>query len=222
MRLKDYSERDGKRVWLSNKELELFVDQAQDPRQDIAFNLGARSGLRRKEMLDLRFRDLTETDTGWVIRVWEGKGDKYREPPAPDTLVSTIRTLRYDHEPDDRVLGTEHGSTIYRWVSRAADRCRAATGDEGWQFLDVHDLRRSWGVQLLEAGVLPSVVMEWGGWSDWKTFRDHYLAEFSPEALRREREKAPWLRTGSTGDVETGSPGFNPRGSVSKTHFQNY
>jgi len=41
--------------------------------------------------------------------------------------------------------------------------------------------------------VLPSVVMEWGGWEDWETFRNHYLAECSPEALRRERGKLSWL-----------------------------
>jgi len=35
--------------------------------------------------------------------------------------------------------------------------------------------------------------MEWGGWEDWQTFRNHYLAEFSPEALRRERGKVNWL-----------------------------
>jgi hypothetical protein len=40
---------------------------------------------------------------------------------------------------------------------------------------------------------MPSVVMEWGGWEDWETFRKHYLAEFSPAALRRERGKIEWL-----------------------------
>jgi len=86
-------------------------------------------------------------------------------------------------------------------VARARDRCRAATGEEGWRFVGPHDLRRSWGVRLLEAGVLPSVVMELGGWEDWQTFRDHYLAEFSPEALRRERQKVSWLG-GGRGDVD--------------------
>ena len=47
--------------------------------------------------------------------------------------------------------------------------------------------------RISEAGVLPSVVMEWGGWEGWQTFRNHYLAEFSPEALRRERGKISWL-----------------------------
>lgn len=56
---------------------------------------------------------------------------------------------------------------------------------------------------LLEDGVLPSVVLSWDGWEDWETFRDHYLGEFSPEAIKRERVKVSFidgrgLETGAT------------------------
>jgi len=37
------------------------------------------------------------------------------------------------------------------------------------------------------------MVMEWGGWRNWRTFREHYLGEFSPEAVRAEREKVGWI-----------------------------
>jgi len=50
-----------------------------------------------------------------------------------------------------------------------------------------------------------------GGWEDWQTFRDHYLAEFSPEALRRERGKVGWL---AEGRAESGSDGSNRGYSV--------
>ena len=63
---------------------------------------------------------------------------------------------------------------------------------------------------MLEDGVLASVVFEWGGWESWATFRDHYLTEFSPEAIRRERAKVDSLREpgqrveeGSRGDYVT-------------------
>jgi integrase len=107
--------------------------------------------------------------------------------------------------PDEPLVDRDP-STVYTWVQHAAERCHAETGDDGWLFVGPHDLRRSWGVRLLEAGVLPSVVMEWGGWEDWQTFRDHYLAEFSPEALRRERGKVGWL----SGVTDSGSGGSNP------------
>jgi integrase len=193
MRLKDYKERSGKRVWLSESEIQSVIGEAETPRQKVAFLLGARCGLRRKEIVDVRAQDIQETDTGTVVRVWDGKGEKYREPPAPQPLQSIAETLAWNMDDEERLVGTAHGSTVYRWLDRATTRLEEQTEDPGWDMVDVHDLRRSWGICVLEAGVLPSVVMEWGGWADWETFRDHYLAEFSPEALRRERQKVGFL-----------------------------
>lgn len=192
MRLKDYAERDGKRVWLSEKELQLLIENtdAEHAEMDAALLLAGRCGLRRQEIADVTPTDLVTNDTGQVVRVWHGKGDKYREVPAPSDL--TQLALGMAKAPDESLVDVDP-STIYDWVQRCAQRCRAATNDDGWKFVGPHDLRRSWGIRLLENGVLPSLVMEFGGWDDWKTFRDHYLAEFSPEAVRRERSKIPWL-----------------------------
>jgi len=215
MRLKDYAERDGKRVWLSESELQLLIPErieandhaeAKQHERRAALLLAGRCGLRRAEIVDVTPEHLVRTDTGPVVRVWNGKGDKYREVPAPGEL--TELALRLGRDPDDPLV-TVDPSTIYSWVKRERERCYAATGDEAWQFVGPHDLRRSWGVRLLEAGVLPSVVMEWGGWDDWATFRDHYLAEFSPEALRRERGKVGWLAEGGQDeDVGRSNPGY--------------
>jgi len=149
----------------------------------LALLLAGRCGLRRAEIVDVTPADVVRTDHGDVVRVWHGKGDKYREVPAPDKLVTLLRARAL--EPDEPLVDP---STVYDYVQRARARCRTETGEEGWQYVGPHDLRRSWGVLLLERGVLPSVVMDWGGWENWQTFRDHYLAEFSPQALRRERE----------------------------------
>lgn len=61
--------------------------------------------------------------------------------------------------------------TVCRWITNAAERLAEKTGDDGWTYLDVHDLRRSWGTHVLAEGVLPSVVMSWGSWEDWETLR---------------------------------------------------
>jgi len=217
MRLKDYTKRDGKRVWLSEGEMQLLLSKTKQNHREqaAAFILAGRCGLRRKEIVAVTPTDLVNSDTGTVVRVWEGKGDKYREVPAPQSLTQLV--LGMGKEPDASLV-TVDPSTIYDWVRRARERCYAETGDEGWQFVGPHDLRRSWGVRLLESGVLPSVVMEFGGWEDWETFRNHYLAEFSPEALRREREKIPWLAEYS-GD-ESESQGYAmPQYSASSTTF---
>jgi integrase len=207
MRLKDYDERDGKRVWLSESELSLLLDEMERPPEHRAAGLlMGRCGLRRDEAAAVTPSDLVSTDHGQVVRVWDGKGDKYREVPAPDELVTLV--LGLDRSPGATLVDVAD-STLWDWVNQAAQRCRAATGDEGWQFVGPHDLRRSWGVRALESGVLPSVVMEWGGWEDWQTFRDHYLAEFSPEALRREREKVSWLDGGREAAQADANPGYS-------------
>jgi len=219
MRLKDYDSKDGKRVWLSESEIQLLIPDRVDAgpsdhelerhrEQRAALVLAARCGLRRKEIVDVTPGDLVSNDTGQVVTVWDGKGDKYREVPAPSEL--TQLALRLGRGADDPLVSVDP-STIYSWVERERGRCRTETSDDRWQYVGPHDLRRSWGVRLLEAGVLPSVVMEWGGWEDWQTFRDHYLAEFSPEALRRERGKVGWL---AEGGAEPDPPGSNHGYSV--------
>jgi integrase len=223
MRLKDYAERDGKRVWLSERELQLLIpDHVDEAGTDAAHAkalerraalvLMGRCGLRRREAAGVTPSDIVRTDTGRVLRVWEGKGEKYREVPAPEALTDVAYSLGVEHGRggEEDIIGVTD-STLWDWVEREAQRCYAETGDEGWQFVGPHDLRRSWGVRLLESGVLPSVVMEWGGWEDWETFRNHYLAEFSPEALRRERGKVSWLGGEETGEsyaiLGTSTPG---------------
>jgi len=92
MRLNDYDEDDGKRVWLSNTELDSMLNEADGTEQQIALGLAARCGLRAQEVVDVEPADVVETPTGTHVRVWHGKGDKYREPPVPDRLVNIIST----------------------------------------------------------------------------------------------------------------------------------
>ncbi|WP_343218003.1 tyrosine-type recombinase/integrase [Haloplanus salinarum] len=65
--------------------------------------------------------------------------------------------------------------------------------DDGWTYFGPHDLRRTWGTLLVEREVEPGLVMEWGGWEDWETFREHYLGAYSLDAQGRGREKVGWL-----------------------------
>lgn len=206
MRLKPYQNKDGKRVWLSRDEIAQLIDQAEDTEQEIAFKLGVRCGLRRKEIVQITAGDLVTSEKNSVhLRVWEDVAKKghYREPPVPDDLATQIGALIdfKDLDRDDCIVD-RNDKTVYRWVRRAADRLEEETEDEGWSFLNVHDLRRSWGTHMLSEGVLPSVVMSWGGWRDWDVFREHYLGEFSPRVIERERQKVDFLASGETIESE--------------------
>jgi len=201
MRLDDYKEKDGKRVWLTSDEIELLIEEAQSAEQRIAFTLGGRAGLRRSEIISVTPNDFAHGPNGFV-RVWGdyAKRDKYREAPIPNNFEAFVDGMTQDQPPDKPVLYNERekqgiaGTTVYRWVRRAAERLQAQTGDSGWSYLDVHDLRRSWGGHLLwNCGVSPMSVMEFGGWSDWPTFEKHYMGEMTPEAMDRERSKIDYM-----------------------------
>lgn len=78
MQLEDYPEEDGKRVWLERDELTELLDvyRGNDLERYLALALAGRAGLRRQGIVDVRRRDLVETEAGRMVRVWEGKGDK--------------------------------------------------------------------------------------------------------------------------------------------------
>lgn len=217
MRMKPYEERDGKRVWLSANEIEMVLDEAEGTEQHIALSLAARCGLRRKEIVQITPADLVTSESeSFYLRVWESvaKKEHYREPPVPDSLANKMETMAdlTDMNQDEAFVSVSD-RTVYRWLDRATDRLEEKTGDEGWSRVDVHDLRRSWATHILAEGVLPSVTMDWGGWHDWETFRKHYLGEFSPRVLERERQKVDFLADGDAIDADPASNNVVPDSS---------
>jgi hypothetical protein len=74
-------------------------------------------------------------------------------------------------------------------ASRASKGGLAAL-DDGLSHLSAYDLRRT---LLVDDEVEPGLVMEWGGWEDWETFREAYLGTYSTKAKTRAREKVDWL-----------------------------
>ena len=217
MRLDDYNVKDGKRVWLTAEEIERLINEAQDAKQRIAITLGGKAGLRRGEITSVRRVDFTHAPNGF-LRVWGdyAKEDKYREAPIPNDLEPFVKGITSGQDPDDPVVNV-HDTTVYRWVKRAADRLYAETEDEGWQYLDVHDLRRSWGGHLLwNCGVSPMSVMQFGGWSDWETFEDHYMGEMTPEAMDRERSKIDYMG----GEPEKDEIVYTPQSPAAKATYE--
>jgi len=194
MRLEDHNEKGGKKVWLDRAEVGLLCSEADTTEQSIALGLMAQCGLRRQETVDVTPPDIVRTDLGPRVRVWEGKNDSYREVPAPADFATSADVLGEQRDAaSDVPLVDKSTRTVERWVRRAAERCQAETNDVGWQYLRPHDLRRTWGTLLVESGVEPGMIMIWGGWEDWKTFREHYLGAYSPEMERRQAALVPWL-----------------------------
>jgi len=196
MNLRDHDEDEaGKKVWLSQTEVDQLVESASDTEKRIAFELGSRCGLRSKEILDVAPQDVVRTESGAMVRVWDGKGSKYRETPAPANLATTIETIEdfRDDPSDEPVLSVDSTRSLRRWVQDAREQLAEETGDEGWHYLSTHDLRRTWATALANDEVDPLLVLDWGGWDDLETFLDHYKGTYSPAAQRRARNKVDWL-----------------------------
>jgi integrase len=196
MNLEAYSDQSGMKVWLSTDEIDqlLATDALEAAERQLGASLGVRCGLRSEEVCTVAPKDVVETPAGSMLRVWEGKGDRYRETPIPGLLAERVRTINeYRDADDDEPLVDRSTRTLRRWVAAAREELDAQMSDEGWQYLGFHDLRRTWATQLRGADVDAMVVCDWGGWNDLETFLDHYRGTSTPEAQRREREKVDWL-----------------------------
>lgn len=200
MNLRDHDEDDGKKVWLSTtgtpSEVEQLIAHPDHVERSLAFALGARCGLRSAEILEVTPEDVVESDAGTVLRVWEGKGGKYRETPVPRDLqmrIETIAGVRDAGADVPLIESVETTRSLRRWIEETRAELAAETGDAGWRYLSLHDLRRTWATALSDAGVEALHALEWGGWEDIETFLDHYKGAYSPESRREEREKVEWL-----------------------------
>lgn len=207
MFIREYPQADGYKVWLDSEEVDLFLDQALDQEQKIAFLLMLRSGLRSSEVLNVRPKDVVETEAGPRVYVYDGKGGKDRQTIATAELLSISETV-VDYggcEPDEPFVETNHTRTIRRWVDRAASRLQEATGDPGWEYLSPHDLRGTWATELAQThDVDPILVCEWGGWEDLETFLEHYRGAYSPDVQRRELSKVPWMNISTDAKATSG------------------
>ncbi|ACM59107.1 integrase family protein (plasmid) [Halorubrum lacusprofundi ATCC 49239] len=184
MQLESYEEDDGFRVSLTKEEREALYDEIDNTTSSIAWGLASYCGLRRQEIGDVQFKDLRRRDNGdYVLRVWEGKGDKYRETPVPSSLAIRIQTVEETSDVDSSDEVIDHSMrTCIRHVQAAADRIQDETGDEGWQYLGLHDGRRTFCNTLLDSDVGPLQVMQWASFDDWKTFKKHYLTSVPHKA----------------------------------------
>lgn len=194
MKLENHDNRDDdKKVWLRSGEVDELLSVIDDTTRRVAVSLGVRCGLRASEVVAVTPEDVAQTPIGDMIDVWEGKGDKHRQVPLPADLAATIDAVADVRDaPSDIPLADVSTRSFRRWVTNAAGQL--VDDDKRWQYLGPHDLRRTWGTLLTtEYEVEPGLVMEWGGWDNWETFREHYLGAYSLDAQQNQMEKVDWL-----------------------------
>jgi integrase len=119
MMIEEYETKDGRRVWLSRDEVEALLDVADDPLRKVALRLGAEVGLRSHEVVEVRPEHVVDGgEAGKMLVVPEGKGDKLREAPIPDSLADTVdAAASFGGVEDDEVLVDRSTRAIRNWVA---------------------------------------------------------------------------------------------------------
>lgn len=186
---------DGRRVWLSRDEVGMLLDVADDPLRKVAFRLGAGCGLRSHGVISVRPEHIVDGgEAGTMLVVSEGKGNKLRETPIPDSLAELVdAAASFGGVGDDEVLVRRSTRSLRGWVTSAREELAETTGESRWRFLTMPDLRRTWAGHLANANVDETVALRWGGWNDLETFLNHYRDEATEKVQARERGKIEWL-----------------------------
>jgi len=194
MLTEEHKDDDGRRVWLSEKEVQKLLNLPDNQERKIALALGARCGLRSHEIIEVAPSHVVDTDAGTMLTVPEGKGDKYREAPIPEALAASIRSIgQFRQAPEAEPVVDKTTRSLRRWIQDYREEMIEQADDDRWQYLSTHDLRRTWAGQLANADVDETVALRWGGWNDLETFLDHYRGEATAKAQKRERAKVDWL-----------------------------
>jgi integrase len=197
MQIEPMPKDDGYRCWLSEPEQNRIADHyAEEPQRQLAIELML-DGLRSEEVPRVSkkdFRQLESEEEAWKLRVHKSKTG-YRETPVScntrqrAVMLSNARGLR-----QDAALVDVNERSIQRWVKWAAEDIADETGDEDWNHVSAHDLRRSWATStyyaLNASDVAQSLVMRWGGWSDADTFAENYLGREPDELAAQMMEEA--------------------------------
>jgi integrase len=189
MRLESTANDGEYKVWLTDAELEELRRAAESYRDDLVIQLGGYVGLRAFEIPQICPKHVkpTEGSDHYRLRVSEGKdtsgnGGKPRDAYLPANVESDIRrytNTKYLDRHEPLVDLSERG--VRNVVKRTAERAAEETGDDDFQYVSSHDLRRRFAQRLLvDEQVNPQVVMQVGGWDSLQAI-EPYLNTPKPE-----------------------------------------
>jgi integrase len=178
---------------MTRDEYERLPRSTSEYDQEIALRLMGDCGLRVAEVLDVCPEHISRMTDGrhYVLEVVAGKdtsgsysGGKHRETWLPVDLERDInRYTQHQEIASDEPLIDRSKRTLQYWVETAAATVAEETGDDDYQRVTSHDLRRCWANHLLvEQGISSRIVMALGGWSSYDAI-EPYLAAPTEENI---------------------------------------
>jgi integrase len=168
-------------------ELRRFLEAARDDRYYVAYWLGATTGMRRSEILGLRWADvdverkslavqqvLTAYSTTSTLKLTPPKTPSSRR--RIDLDIGTVEALRLhrsnQHPVSELVFTQPNGEPVSPWTVSASFKRTALS--LGLPPLTFHGLRHTWATLALSAGVQPKIVQERLGHSSIQVTSDIY------------------------------------------------
>ena len=162
-------------VVLSREEVYLLLSHVQREPHRVCLSLLYACGLRLKEGVGLKVKDIDSRRM--MIHIRQGKGKKDRYVPLPEATLEMLQSFWKSHRhpvllfPGPLPAGAEwsavmqpmHESTVQKAMKHAIRRSgikKDATP---------HTLRHSWATHLLEAGVNIRLIQKWLGHNQLST-----------------------------------------------------
>ncbi len=126
--------------------------QGQYKRQ--VYSFAVQTGLRRNEIIQLRWSDIDLTAMSIKVRIEVGKADREDEVPImPDLLPELVNYKPDGVKPTDLVF--PHGITNSTAFNLDLDHAGIVRKNEQNQYVDFHALRHTTATNLVRAGMLP-------------------------------------------------------------------
>ncbi len=201
-----------KKVWLTERKIKQLEQFCNGERELSVIKLGAWCGMRANEIAKSSWSNMIERTVkskndstyeseslqhflkvaGKKTNQSKGNGEKkIREVFIPQNVYHTLELLKAKENineagpivPTKRTLRYPTTATVRRWVREVAYRTQTETGDSEFADVSSHDLRRFFAHHhLVEKNVNPRVVMDVGGWENWKSIKP-YLDKPSSQTI---------------------------------------
>lgn len=178
------------RCYLNPHDYQTLRDHAESKTADLAIRLGGEVGLRVSESAAVRtghVRPSTHPDVDQLFLSVYGKDTtgtydegKYRDAFLPEPVYGHMLRVAIENNagPEEDLIPVTKRTT-QEYVKRAALAAADATGTEEFEYVSSHDLRAYWATDcLIRRNMNVRVIMEVGGWNDYKSMQPYLNAAF--------------------------------------------
>lgn len=136
-----------------------LIDHCRTPRDRVLVRLILETALRRSEVAALTVDDVIETNSGWLLRVRQGKGRKDRGVPVSDAFAAELdRHIRQRPRTPCRALfltlartaGGSHGPLSSQGIYQVWRRLGRDTGIKAYPHKGRHTAATRWAADGLQ------------------------------------------------------------------------